>query len=425
MIDKIRIFEELTLDKDKFDKNFEYFKGEGINQDTGEVYPIDGFFYSYLGLKFSYSNLSNRLSIEGRLPNLLITRDRVNNLDDYLLGIEKITGFEESISKELSLTEQHEQAEYDEDTRDYLLPKAKLKEIDPVTTIKKLDDLVRKANKKLYELTGVTLDIRDFKVTSAEITFNVETPYVKEYIELFNMIFAKRDLKQYVNYVLTMKKKPYTSFYVKSEANFRDNTNRSFTINFYNKENQLEYIRDHKGINVTSEDLDLAKNILRLELKQGYTEVKKDSRRFGDFLEITSAMNKITKKYEWFIGSKNADFYSYQEAKKIVLSAPITKEFSVKKKENLLKEMLQQTQGAKFNYQKDLAYRKKLAILGIHWCFIPKQWSIDRLESPMNMLKKKVDQIEEIQKKRAAESSKYIEAPTVKQPLSHVNDFDF
>lgn len=425
MIDKICMFKEITLDTAKFDKKFKYSKGERVNAKTGEVYPIDGFLYSYLGVDIKYSNLSNRLSIEGRLPNLLITRDRVNNLDDYLLGVEKFKGFEEWISKELSLTEQHEQAVYDEDTREYTFPEAEQKEIELVTIIKNLDDLVKKANRKLHELTGVHLDIRDFRVTSVEITFNVETPYVKEYIQLFNMAFDKRNFKQYVNYVLTMEKKLYTSFYVKSEANFRDNTNRSFTINFYNKENQLEYIRDNKGINVTSEDLFLAKNILRLELKQGYGEVKKDSRRFEDFFEITNAMNKIIKKYEWFIGSQNADFYSYQEAKRIVQSAPITKEFTSKKKKHLLEEMLLQTKGAKFEYQKDLAYRKKLDSLGIHWCFIPKEWGITHLESPMKLLKSKVKQIREIDQKRAEEASKYTLISPDQQTKNIFDPFDF
>lgn len=426
MIDKIKIIKEIKLDTELFSEKLRYKEETKIHENTGEVYTLKGFYYSHNGIFIKYSAEHEKLTLSGRLPNLLITRDRVHNLDDYLIGVEKVVGAEEIVIKELSLTEQHEQAIYDEDLRDNIFPEAVVTDVEIITVDKSLNDLIKEANNLLFELTGTSLDVRDFKVITAEITFNIETPYVKEYITMFNLVFSKKEPGQYTNYVLKNDKELHTSFYVKSNANYRDKTNRSFTINFYNKENQLEHIKQVRNINVTSEDLSLAKKILRLELMQGYTDLKKSSRRFGDFLDIEIAKNKIVQKYEKFIGDKDVDFYSYQEAKQIVQSAPITKEFSATKKRNLLNQMLQQSQGAKWDdYQKARAYRKKLASFGIHWCFIPKQWGIAHLESPMKLLKSKVEQIRDIEQKRVDEASKYVVIPPVQQAKSSLDDFPF
>ena len=101
MIDKIRIYKRIDLDVTKFSNKFKHDYREvpqEIDYKTGEVlkdsYIIDRYLYENNGLSIKYSMSTKRLWIEGRLPNISTTRNLVHNLDDFLIGQEKLVKFE-------------------------------------------------------------------------------------------------------------------------------------------------------------------------------------------------------------------------------------------------------------------------------------------------------------------------------------------
>lgn len=396
MIDKVKIYTEVELDVTKFDKKFKYVKyvkEPVIDLETGEVikdgYTFEGYEYRYNSLIIVYSLQSNRLRVEGRLPNLAVTRNLVYNLDDYMLGQEKIIKETEYEHSQEYLCEN---SWYDVDDT-LCFPEATYTEYEIVH--EEIPDIISNINDKLYELTKVKFDILDFNVTYAEVTFNIfGVEHVGRYIELFNLIFDKKNDSRYKNFVKEMGLKKDTSFYVKAKSQFDKKTKTAYTINFYNKANQLEALQENpkNKAHITLKDRYLSKNVLRLEVQLGYQELKKTSKEFRDFLDIVFCQSIIVQKYKYFISrNETLDFYSYQAAKKVINETDKLKESD---KKTLLKYIQEKHQYNKsFSIQTERKYNRMLESLGIHWCFIPTKWGIDYLESPIKLLNKKVNMI--------------------------------
>lgn len=94
---------------------------------------------------------------------------------------------------------------------------------------------------------------------------------VEAYITVFNKIFIRKNDKRYKNYTIQEKKPLYSSYYAKPKKQYLDNKKKSYTINFYNKldqlNNRIKQCKDnHKKNCITDNDLNLAKNILRFEV---------------------------------------------------------------------------------------------------------------------------------------------------------------
>lgn len=102
-------------------------------------------------------------------------------------------------------------------------------------------------NNTLHNLTQVKLNILDFKVSNCEICFNLKCNNQKEvesYITIFNKIFIRKKDKRYTDFTIEEKKPLHSSYYVKPKKQYRDNNgnshNKSYTVNFYNKLEQLQ-----------------------------------------------------------------------------------------------------------------------------------------------------------------------------------------
>ncbi|MGL4912867.1 MAG: hypothetical protein ACRC3Y_10620 [Romboutsia sp.] len=402
MIDRIKIYKEIDLDVTKFSNKFKYYYKEvpqEIDYETGEILKdrkvIENYSYKNNGLSIKYSISTKRLWIEGRLPNIATTRNLVHNLDDFLLGQEKLVKYEIE-QEELDSQTLCNQAEYDADDN-LVFPDQWIEEEHKEYVYDNIDSILDKTNSKIYELIGEKLDIAEFDISNIEVTFNIfDVEHVGKYIELFNLIFKDKKDKRYKNYTLETDKLLYTSFYVKTNSNYTKNTNDSYTVNFYNKLNQLEYLEKNprNNTNVTLTDKILAENVLRLEVKLGYKELKKTTKKFKQFLDIDFCAKILINKYRYFISKdETLDFYSYKKAKQIIKD---TDKLVKQDKTNLLNHIEKKYKcNKKFKYQTESKYKKLLAKLGIHYYFIPTKWGIDFLESPISMLNDKVEFIKD------------------------------
>lgn len=139
-------------------------------------------------------------------------------------------------------------------------------------------------------------------------------------------------------------------------------------------------------------DKRLAENTLRLEVKLGYKDLKKTTKKFKQFLDIDFCADIVINKYKAFISrDETLDFYSYKKAKAIIKD---TDSLSKSDKKNLLNYIEDKHRfNKKFSVQTENKYRGLLAKLGIHYYFIPTKWNIEYLESPINILRDKIESI--------------------------------
>lgn len=396
MIDRIKIYKRIDLDVTKFSNKFKHDYREvprRIDMETGEVfegYTVNRYIYKNNGLSIIYSIDTKKLRVEGRLPNISTTRNLVHNLDDFLIGQKKLVKFEVE-QVEIDANTLCNQAEYDIDDN-LVFPNQWEEVFYEEYVYDDIHSILDKTNLKIYELTGEKLDIRDFDVSNIEVTFNLfGIDNVGRYIELFNLIFKDKNDKRYKNYTLETEKPLYSSFYVKSNSNYKRNTNDSYTVNFYNKLDQLQHLEKNPKNNskVTNTDKRLAECVLRLEVQCGYKELKKTTKKFKQFLDIDFCAEIVINKYKSFISKdETLDFYSYKKAKEIIKN---TDSLSKSEKKNLLSYMEDKHRfNKKFSTQTESKYRGLLAKLGIHYYFIPTKWNIDYLESPITILKDKI-----------------------------------
>lgn len=405
MIDKIKIYKKIDLDVEKFSNKFKYeYKRipPEIDMSTGEIlkdgYVVDRYIYKHCGLAIKYSNKTKKLSVEGRLPNISTIRNLVHTLDDFLLGQEKkVSSKIKEIEKDSNTL--CENAYYDENDELVFSDQWEIYEQNDYVQ-EDLDSIIIKTNKKIYELTSVRLNIEEFDVSNIEVTFNIfDTKNVDKYIELFNLIFKDKKDKRYKNFVLENNKKLGSSFYVKSKTNYKNNTNNSYTMNFYNKLDQLEKLEKNPRNNskVTYQDKKLAEDVLRLEVQLAYRELKKTSKVFKEFLNIDFCKNIIIDKYKYFISrNENLDFYCYKTAKEKIINTDLLDENN---KKYLLRYIQQKYKSnKKFSPKTEQKFKKMLGELGIHYYFIPTKWKIDYMISPIKLLNDKIEYIKKIGK---------------------------
>ncbi|CZR99276.1 hypothetical protein CDFC105_71430 [Clostridioides difficile] len=351
MIDRVNLYKKIELDCSNFNllklkKNY----SEYIDYETGEVKEeLISYSYYLNGIRFLYAIKSKKIYLYGRLIMLLKDSNHVYNLDDVYLQKEEIR---------------------------------------------------EKANSKLKELFNVEMDILDFSVSSVEVNFNIYNVNANLYIELFNQVIKDKQDKRYVNYVDTNKLAKNTSVYIKSRHNFKSNRNKTYTLNFYNKLDQLHNLRvksnEARGnrINISENDLKLAENTLRLEVKCGTYELTKYGKDFGTYFnDIYLCRDIVLTKYKRFICSTRLDFYDYFEAKKIVQETNKLKTNSKKK----LLQYLELRYAKKKKYSKDelKKYFKMLEALNIAPALIPTIYKTNKLESPIKSLDKKIEKIME------------------------------
>jgi len=363
MIDKITMYSVIDLDVEKFNRNL--FKivefDREIENELGQMTKIKDYIYAYnfKGVDILYFPKTYNLRVRGRLINI---------------------------------SEKHGN---------------KVSTLDSLYADNSLDKTIDIFNAKIKELTGALLDIRNFTVSYIEVTFNINTPYVDDYVNIFNVSFQNNQksgkYRRYKNFAIEYNKEFYTSFYIKTLSDFEKyNTNgkktTNYSVNFYNKLDQLNYLlhqnegkQEYERANISEEDLILAKDKLRLEVQCSYTYLESICNRYGitrtlgSFLDIDLCSNIIKEKYGFFIdGYLYNNFYSYHNAKAIIESAKL----KAKERKSLLDFIEAIVKGwvnKKYrSYSTRKRYLDKLAKLNIHPLFL--KGSIDTLVSPMELL---------------------------------------
>lgn len=227
------------------------------------------------------------------------------------------------------------------------------------------------------------LDIRDFTVSQIDYCINVETPWVTTYIDYMSRAFRKVNTGTRVNF--TDEHKLHGSVYVRTTADYRANSNKNYTLNFYDKYDRLKYLSD-KGIYVKEADWLLASNILRLEVQCGHNLIKRQTKKFrisntfGDLLDYHIAYDSILTAYSRvFKGTENADFFTYQNAKKRLNGhAAALKTLYVATSHNVI--------GNKYSYGCKQSKQE-----GVYpYCFLNKDDPVSFLENPMKLIRNKL-----------------------------------
>lgn len=433
MIDKIKISKEIKLDTSKFSEKMYHQKtDDAVNMETGEIYSIDCYKYKINNnISIIYSNITNKLTIEGRLITMNYINNKIYNFDDYLkprfkeefrdLGTRKnsidymsenswydwndnlcFPPEEEDLGYESEVFENHSIEEIISSLNTEINTLLGTREVleSKVETIKLGDAFYEVRNPKYRE----NLDIRNFKVLNIEICFNIwlKSDYVREYITMFNLIFQGKDSKRYINFTLEQNVDISTSYYVKPAGQYRDNIKTNYVMNFYDKYNHLESLVE-KGNKITTDEFERAKGLLRLEVQLYYIAIKdicnknKLENRLDNFLDMDLCLDILKDKYNSFIGDYRLDFYSYQRAKTKIEN---TKMLNANNKVNLLNHIRERHQHNKKHSTITITkYNKMLHRLRIHDYFIPTKFDIDYMKSPIRLLNQKLNNYKKINKK--------------------------
>ena len=171
-------------------------------------------------------------------------------------------------------------------------------------------------------LTRPLLDIRAFDVKRIDYCFNVQTPYVDTYLDLLSTAFEHRANENRVDY--TRENDLYGSVYIKTLSDYEKNERRNYVLNYYSKLDKL-YDQLKKGERVTTQDIDLAMNVLRMEVQCGFQFLKslqKEMRignTFGELFSYAVAYRAEQLIYKRVFDSDGTEaFYTYEAAKKLL-----------------------------------------------------------------------------------------------------------
>lgn len=206
-----------------------------------------------------------------------------------------------------------------------------------------------------------------------DYTIDIETPYVKEYIKLFQRGDKPSNFNELYCPISKTSKQIDGSLYL---------FNKSVTINFYDKENE-----------VLSKKIDAnpCKNILRLEVqckksKTNYISIKNEfGNRFAkNFFDEQLSLNHIRYYYDKIIGS--GDYYTLGEAIRIVEESKYTRKtkdklIEVLKAVSKHRSIWKARENSTYNPNCFNRYLKQIRGLGVNPVTIPERWGIDKLEN--------------------------------------------
>lgn len=380
MIDRIRIYKENFDIQEKYLISHKWYKCHV--KASGNIKYIK----NLKNVKLEYYPESKRLIIDGRLINLYKKdMDRVTNFDDLLSQGVKFKDIIENIGYRLLVYTSN--ITYD-------------------------NGFLETYMKPALTLPDYPNNILEFNVTYMEFCFNLKLEnqkQVEDYITMLNLITLDKDDRRYINYAIDKNYSLSGGCYVKSNNEFEDNKKYRATINFYNKLSQLKNrINTPKeyDVYITNNDLEKAKNILRLEVQVGKTylyEYRKNTgitKDLNNFFNIDVAYEIVKQKFEYFLGNSSLDFYSLREAEKHIVN-DTSLNLSVRQKENLvnyIKEigMFQHRQYKsleKVDYKKSRKHQLMLNKLGIHNLLIPEDLDVNFLINPIKILNEKYSKV--------------------------------
>ena len=226
-------------------------------------------------------------------------------------------------------------------------------------------------------LTRPLLDVRAFEVKRIDYCFNVKTPNVDTYLDLLSAAFEHRANDNRVDY--TRENNLYGSVYIKTLSDYEKNERRNYVLNYYSKLDKL-YDQLKKGGRVTSQDIDLAMNVLRLEVQCGFQFLKSLQKEmcvgntFGELFSYAVAYRAEQMIYKRVFDSDGTEaFYTYEAAKKLLPA----------KCEAARKTLIVATRHS-ITDQKYAYARKEIKAAGVYpHCFIAKGLGIERLDNPL------------------------------------------
>lgn len=245
-----------------------------------------------------------------------------------------------------------------------------------------LQEVSKRFNKVLEE---IHLDLNTFfywTLNRIDYCININTPYVKEYIKLFQRCSLPYRFNIPYNKKAKVRKHKEGSFYI---------FNNSTIINFYNKEIER--------LNNTGKQLESAKDILRLEIqcKKAKTDYMKykynfDIKYLGYFTSEELSINTISTYFNKIIGK--GDYYKLDNARAIInLSkhTKVTKDKLINVLEliNKHKSIDKAFKESKYTKESFNRYIKLIRELNINPVTIPRRWSMDYLKA-IDIIKDKV-----------------------------------
>lgn len=227
------------------------------------------------------------------------------------------------------------------------------------------------------------IDIREFTVTRIDYCINVETPYVSEYIAFLKRAFQAVDSGGKVDHAERFGLEG--SVYIKNAAEYKENIRKNYTLNVYDKKDRLEFQERH-NIHVEEADFVLAENILRVEVQSSYDLIRllcekfEIGNSFGELFDYPVALYAIEAIFKrvFRLGAE-CDFYTYQEAKKLVPKGAAEKAlFSLATNHNI--------KGSKYDYG-----RKRIQQSGVYpYCLLPKESPAETLRNPIKLVREKI-----------------------------------
>lgn len=254
--------------------------------------------------------------------------------------------------------------------------------------ITKDKDIVPISDKFNEIIKGISLDLPDFynwTLKRIDYATYIITPYVKEYIELFQRgdkpsgyFKSQYDIKN------KRRIQKEGSFYLYS---------KSTAINFYDKEK--ERIDNKEKFNIQDEDILNSKNVLRFEIqcnksKTDYMKYKYKFETKNVFYYLTLEESKKTILYYYKKCIKQGNYYKLENAKKLIDN---NIELSTRAK-NTLKDILdlinkcrsiikarEEFTGKKETFNNHLKEFDKVEINPVT---IPERWKVKNLNNPIN-----------------------------------------
>lgn len=244
----------------------------------------------------------------------------------------------------------------------------KLLEVSKLELLKEeqVEDLNNRFDSEIKKIHNSLPRLEHWIANRVDYAVNVNTPYVKEYIRLFQRGDKPKGFKD--------TKQLDGSLYL---------SNDSITINFYDKENE----RLWNGFNK-----DGAKNLLRLEIqcKASKTNTIKtkyqfDSKHLGNYLRADISKNQLQYYYDKVIGQ--GDYYTLLEAIKRVKESKYTsatkeKLITVLKDISIHRSIWKAREKSQYNSSCFNRYLKQIRALGVNPVTIPGRWKVDKLKNP-------------------------------------------
>lgn len=397
MIDKVKMSTVISIPQDLLDNGR---WRPSTSRRTGSPYYV----HLHHSLRILYYPHSHRLILDGRLMTASITPNAVTNLDALLAGISEVR------------VTQHHIPHQGASRPSYGLTAAS----------QNITEFITQINQYLSDLVGSPINILYFHVTKIEICFNVQVDHVEQYIELFNLIFARTDPSHHTNFVLVKNKPLYSSFYIKSNSDFRDYVRRGVVINFYNKKDQLKnkmkaitlgvnkeysviknkvlrgqpislrssHILSDVDDRIGLDDAVLAKNNLRMEVqlhyKALYDLLGTEDRSFGLFLDIDYCREIVARQYAKKLRctyDRYLDFCSLKIMREIIDHSDL----SITIQRNMMQTITEVAQNHTLSPSQFYTHKRRMEDLGMHWYPIPARFHVDRLVSPISLLDQQID----------------------------------